>query len=276
MNERVSVARLFRESLLLKPTAYALTTGRLRTFILYFLMLNLIMFLPLTFSIYNMGGQASTLLGINARDNVDEQFIEALPEDCEILNQRLVCETDTVHQLTILNNETLINVFINVTDDETQFDQPNTLVLKETFFAFFTTTGNRFAQGYEAFEYLSFAELRTQSPEEAYDILFDNFYAAVRPFLILPMTLYLVGGLMFANVLLLLGLTGLAMLLRLANSDVPGYGRMLKLFILASTIPAMVNLGLGFAGLSAFSAIPYNFLTPLMAFLLYRKHKLAE
>lgn len=72
MSNRVRVAQIFRESLLVKPTAYELTRGRLRTFILYFIMLNLIMFLPLTFSIYNMGAEASALLGINARDNVTE------------------------------------------------------------------------------------------------------------------------------------------------------------------------------------------------------------
>jgi hypothetical protein len=47
---------------------------------------------------------------------------------------------------------------------------------------------------------------------------------------------------------------------------------MLKLFIIASTIPAIINLFIGFFGLSAFSSIVYNFLTPLLVFILYRRH----
>jgi hypothetical protein len=72
-------------------------------------------------------------------------------------------------------------------------------------------------------------------------------------------------------VILLFTLAGFAMLFKLTIYDLPKYVDMVKLFVLASTVPGIVNLIIGLFGLSAFSSLVYNFLTPFFVYVLYRR-----
>lgn len=273
MKKESWLARYFWYSFTLKSETLSFISGKFWRFGLYFLMLNVIMFLPLTFSIYNLGPEASFLLGVNVRNEIPDWFAHELPADCEIVNQRLTCETEEVFSYTVNYQGEAFSVVVNVDDQETAYDQPASLVFHETYFTFQLPSERRFVLTYQNFPYLSFEALQEMEREAAYTLFFDALYESIRPFVIVPLMVILVGGYIVANALLILGLSGFALLFRLNDGQLPHYPQMVKLFILASTLPSVVNLGLGFLGLSAFTAIPYNFLTPLMAFVLYRRHQ---
>jgi maltodextrin utilization protein YvdJ len=261
--------KIFKAGLSLSDQSFALLNGKFISFLGYFLILNLVMFIPLTFSIYQLDSSVQTLFGINVTPVLPDDLGLLLPADCEIVNQRLLCENDVETVITI-PLERPITVVINAQSDE--YDEAfDHLVLKETT-ASLRLNNARLELDYRGFGYVPFNELQTLEKEAVYTLFFDGFYASVRPFFALPMILILVGGYIALNVILLFGLSGFAMLFRLTISDLPAYKEMVKLFIIGSTIPAVINLIIGFFGLSAFSSLVYNFLTPLMVFILYRRH----
>lgn len=260
---------IFKAGIRLSDDSFSLFKGKLTTFLVYFLLLNLVMFIPLTFSIYQLDSSVQTLFGINVTSELPDDLGSQLPADCEIVNQQLRCEKpgETMIQIELNRPFTVvINAQSNAYDE--LFDH---LVLKEST-ASLRLNNARLELDYRGFSYLPFEDLRDQPKEEVYTLFFDGFYSSVRPFFALPMIFILVGGYIALNIVLLFGLTGFAMLFRLTISELPKYKDMLKLFIIGSTIPAVINLVIGFFGLSAFSSLVYNFLTPLMVFILYRKH----
>jgi len=261
--------KIFKAGLRLSEDAFDLLKGKLITFLIYFLLLNLIMFIPLTFSIYELDSSVQTLFGINVSGELPDDLGLQFPASCEIVNQQLICE-DPVETIIHIDLERPFTVVINAQSNAYD-DLPDHLVLKEST-ASFRLNNAALALDYRGFSYLPFSDLQTLDKEAVYTLFFEGFYASVRPFFALPLILILVGGYIALNIVLLFGLTGFAMLFRLTISELPPYKDMLKLFIIASTIPAIINLFIGFFGLSAFSSIVYNFLTPLLVFILYRRH----
>mgnify|MGYP000875620495 CR=1 FL=1 len=110
----------------------------------------------------------------------------------------------------------------------------------------------------------------------AADILFQDFFQSVKPIIILPIILMGVGVLFIANLFLVVMISALSMLFKFNQSNFPSYKNLIKLFMLASTIPAILNVFLGFLGLSAFTSLSYNFITPVIAFLMYRASRTKE
>lgn len=261
--------KIFKAGLTLSAQAFDLLQGKLSTFLLYFLMLNFIMFIPLTFSIYQLDSSVQTLLGINISQQLPEDLATFFPDNCEIVNQQLICE-DTEETIFEIALNRPLTVVINAQSDayDGLFDH---LVLKEST-ASLRLNNASLDLDYRGFSYLPFTDLSPLEADAIYTLFFDGFYQSVRPFFALPMIVILVGGYIALNIVLLLTLTGFAMLFRLTISELPKYKEMIKLFIIASTIPAAINLLIGFFGLSAFSSLVYNFLTPLMVFILYRRH----
>lgn len=261
--------KIFKAGIRLSDDSFSLFKGKLTTFLVYFLLLNLIMFIPLTFSIYQLDSSVQTLFGINVSSQLPDDLGSRFPTNCEIVNQQLRCEDtdETSFQIELGRPFTIV---INAQSDryDELFDH---LVLKEST-ASFRLNNARLDLDYRGFSYLPFEDLTEMEKEDVYTLFFDGFYSSVRPFFALPMIFILVGGYIALNIVLLFGLTGFAMLFRLTISELPDYKDMLKLFIIGSTIPAAINLVIGFFGLSAFSSLVYNFLTPLMVFILYRRH----
>ena len=264
------MVRLFKAGFTLSDRSFELFSKRLSLFLVYFLVLNLVMFIPLTFSIYQLDSSIQTLLGINVVSELPADLPTLLPSDCEIVNQQLQCESveETIFEIELTRPFTVV---INAQSDA--YDgRADHLVLKEST-ATLRLNNMPLNLDYRGFGYTPFDDLKTLEVDAVYTTFFDGFYPSVRPFFALPIMGVLVGGYIALNIVLLFGLTGFTMLFRLTLSDVPKYKEMLKLFIIASTIPALINLFIGFFGLSAFSSLVYNFLTPLMVFIMYRRHQ---
>lgn len=261
--------KILKAGITLSDQSFQLFQGKLITFLVYFFILNLVMFIPLTFSIYELDSSVQTLFGININEQLPDDLATLFPSSCEIVNQQLQC-ADAIETSFQVELNRAFTVIINAQSEayDHSFDH---LVLKEST-ASLRLNNAQLDLDYRGFSYLPFSDLESLSKEEVYTLFFDGFYGSVRPYFALPMILILVGGYIALNVVLLFGLSGFAMLFKLTISDLPNYKDMLKLFIIGSTLPAMINLFIGFFGLSAFSSIVYNFMTPLMVFILYRRH----
>lgn len=261
--------KILKAGITLSDQSFQLFQGKLITFLVYFFILNLVMFIPLTFSIYELDSSVQTLFGININEQLPDDLATLFPSSCEIVNQQLQC-ADAIETSFQVELNRAFTVIINAQSEayDHSFDH---LVLKEST-ASLRLNNAQLDLDYRGFSYLPFSDLESLSKEEVYTLFFDGFYGSVRPYFALPMILILVGGYIALNVVLLFGLSGFAMLFKLTISDLPNYQDMLKLFIIGSTLPAMINLFIGFFGLSAFSSIVYNFMTPLMVFILYRRH----
>jgi maltodextrin utilization protein YvdJ len=115
-----------------------------------------------------------------------------------------------------------------------------------------------------------FDSVMEENPEDAAAIIFEAFFQSVKRVFVLPLMLFVVGALFIMNLILITLLAALSMLFKFNQSNFPSYPNMIKLFMIASTIPALINVLLGFLGLSAFTSITYNFITPVIALLMYR------
>ena len=257
--------RLFKKAIAFSPDSFLLFTIPLRKFIAYFLLLNLIMFIPLTYSIFELDSSIQTLLGVQL---TSAEGLNQLPETCEIVNERLICETDETFTASFSVNDTPIQVIMNAPDSVNA--DPYQLIMREDT-AVLRLADATLDMDYRGFGYTPFSDLNALDDTATYTTLFDGFYASLRPFLALPLTFIFVGGYILTNVILLLTLSGFAMLFKLTIYDLPRYPNMIKLFVLASTVPGIINLVIGMFGLSAFSSLVYNFLTPFFAFLLYKR-----
>lgn len=256
---------IFKAALTFSKDSYALFDVSLTRFLAYFILINFIMFIPLTFSIYQLDTSIQTLLGIRLSEG---SGLADLPETCEIVNEELLCETDTVYTHTFSVNDQVITVLIN--ENANLEPEPYQLVMaKQT--AVLRLNDDSIPLDYRGFGYSPFSDLNATSTDAVYEHFFTGFYPSVRPFFALPLILVFVGGYILTNIILLFTLAGFAMLFKLTLYDLPRYKNMLKLFIIASTIPAIINLGIGLFGLSAFSSLVYNFLTPFFVYILYRK-----
>lgn len=263
MNKNIT---LFKKGLALKEDSFELFKWPLFTFFLYFLLLNLIMFIPLTYTIYELDESIQGLLGVQVSDTTG---LRNLPSECEIVNQRFICES--------VPSEPVI-IEINDVPFVLSFFEP--LEQGVSGIAFYETTAvlmitnNPLNLDYRGFGYTPFSDYSDLDTDQIYESLFEGFYPSIRPYIALPLIAVFVGGYIIANIILLFTLSALTMLFKLTISDFPTFKNTLKLFIIASTIPALINLIMGFFGLSAFSSLVYNFLTPIFVYILFRRHSL--
>lgn len=262
------ILTIFKGGLLLKASSFKRFDWPLRTYILYFLLLNLVMFIPLSFTIYELDESIQGLLGVQVTDTL---ALKDLDPSCEIVNQTFICEKDEIDDLIIeINDVPFIISFFKPLEQNV-----NGISFNETT-AEMIILDNSLNLDYRGFSYTPFVDFETMESNQIYDVLFEGFYPSVRPYIALPLILVFVGGYIITNIILLFTLSALTMLFKLTISDFPNFKNTLKLFIVASTIPAIINFGIGFFGLSAFSSLVYNFLTPLFVYILYRRYTLEE
>lgn len=237
-------------------------------FILYFLILNLLMMFPLSIAIINMEEVDYSRYGMDFAENIPDWLPSGLPANCEIINYELQCATDTVFEYDYINNGNNYHIYFNVSEYPT-FTTPNTLVFRESTFELIFSNGTMMEFTYGGFEYLDFGDLHDMSQEEASDLLFDSIFLSIKPEIILPLMAYTIGILLLTNFLLIIALATLSMMFKFTQSDFIKYKDMIKLMIIASTFPSFVNLGLNSFGMSAFTSISYNYITPIIAFFIY-------
>lgn len=272
MKNNVSFATIFKTALTKYQDVFDLFSASFIKVLVYFIVLNLMIVLPITMQLVNMEQPNYSRWGFTFHETVPEWLPNELPTHCVIVDQSLQCASTMVYEYDITNRDTTYRIYLNATDD-TVISTDNAFVFKDTTFDAYIN-GYEFTFYYRGFDYLDFEELHNESPENAADILYESLFQSIKPTLILPALIFFVGVLTLTNLILLLSLSGLAMLFGFNNSHFPSYPNMVKLMIFASTIPSFINLGLGFFGLSAFTSITYNLITPLIAYLMYRKSQL--
>lgn len=235
----------------------------------YFVFLNLLMFLPVSMNIVTMDDFNYSFWGMDFHEEVPEFIENELPSNCFIQNNHLECGTSEVYSFSIFNNETEWNVFLNERTT-TIHDEPKSLVFYYDFIKMNFDENTSFLLDYDHFNNLDFEQLNQLEPEERYDTLINNMFLSIKDVFTLPMVLMITAALMVMNAILLVTLSLISMLFKFNQSQFPCYRHMLKLFIIASTIPSIVNVVLGFRGLNPFTTIVYNIVTPIIAFLMYR------
>lgn len=235
----------------------------------YFIVINLMMLLPVSLAIVNMEDFNYERFGMNfTTTEIPDWIPNQLPTSCHINFNELDCGTDTIYQYTLQNREMEYAVLLNVPNDQEVTDD-NTIVFYQNWIDM-RIRGNVIRLTYSGFNGTNFENYHTMSQEEAATMLFEQFFQSVKQVIVLPLMIISIGALFLMNLILVTILALISMLFKFNQSNFPCYKNMVKLFMIASTIPAILNVFLGFLGLSAFTSLTYNFITPVLALLMYR------
>ena len=239
--------------------------------ILYFFILNLAMLFPLSYGIISMDEMNYNLIDFDITEDTPAWLPGDLPA-CSVSQMSLECDDDAVHIRYFDVMDQSYEIHFNVPGD-VMIDTPYTILFRDHDIIVNMRDDITLTLDYRGFDGLDFTNVNTMAQEEGARLMLNAFFNSVHPHIVLPLLIFMVGGLMAMNLLLLLIFSAITMFFRFMYGDVPPYHNTLKLFIIASSIPAVINLGLGFFGLSAFTSIIYNFLTPLIALVIYKKNK---
>ena len=239
----------------------------------YFVFLNLLMFLPVSMNIIQMDDFDYSFWGMDFHEEVPDFIENDLPDNCRIYNNLLQCGTSEVYSFSLFNNETEWNVYINEKDDVAH-NESNVVVMYYDGLLIRMSGEAEFILDYDHFNNTDFGQLNNLTPEERYDTLINMLFLTIKDVYTLPAILMITGVMMGMNLILLITISAISMLFKFNQSQFPSYKNMFKLFIIASTIPSLVNVALGFNGLNPFTTIVYNIVTPIIAFFMYRASRL--
>ena len=271
--KKMSFAKIFKASTYQFSNAFDVFNASLFKVFIYFLMLNLLMLLPITLQVASLDDFDYERFGMNfTTSEIPDWIPEELPTSCNIRNNYLDCGMDHIFEYKLVDKDTTYTIYFNVPSDVT-YNENNIIVFYHH--GIEVHIRNSVVRlTYVGFNGTDFADLSDMEKEQAAGILFENFYQSVKPILILPIILFGVGALFIANFTLVVLLAGITMLFSFNQSDFPKYKNMIKLLMIASTIPALINVILGFLGLSAFTSLTYNFVTPIIAFFMYKASRI--
>ena len=272
-NNKITFSNMFAWSLTKYSKVFDLFEAKLYKVILYFVLLNLMMFLPITMQVVNLEYIDYDRFGFTFAEDLPDWLPSGLPTHCKIDNYELLCASDYVYEYDIVNRDTTYHVYFNV-QDGVEINEDYAIIFYKSGFHMNLRDGIVLRLTYSGFGYTDFAEINQMSPEDASEILFESMFQSIKPAITLPIMLFFVGALTLMNMILILSLATLSMLFSFNQSNFPRYQDMIKLMIFASTIPSMINLGLGFFGLSAFTSISYNIITPILAYFMYKASRL--
>lgn len=270
---KITFSNMFAWSLIKHRKVFDLFDAKLYKVILYFIILNLMMFLPVTLQVVNLENLNYARYGFTFVEDLPDWLPSGLPTHCIIDNQELQCASDEVYEYDLVNRDTIYHIYFNV-EDGVEIDEDNTIIFYKTGFHMNFHDGIVLRLTYSGFEFTDFAEINQMSPEDASDILLESIFQSLKPAITLPIMLFFVGALTLMNIILIFGLATLTMLFSFNQSNFPRYQDMIKLMIFASTVPSIMNLALGFFGLSAFTSITYNIITPIIAYFMYKASRL--
>lgn len=235
----------------------------------YFFLLNLVMLFPLSLDVITLDNVSMETLGFSAEEDAPDWLPGELPS-CRVENLTLWCEDDQTEIYYLTFNEQTYEVHMNV-DDAVQIDEAHTLVFRHSSIDINLETVS-LTLDYRGFEGLDFESVRAMEKDAGATLMLEAFFESLRPVIVLPLLILSVGGIILMNAILLLIFNALTMLFKYLYAEVPSFGNTMKLFIIASTLPATVNFFLGWFGLSPFTAIVYNFATPIVALFIYKKN----
>lgn len=235
----------------------------------YFVFLNLLMFLPISMNIVTMDDFNYSFWGMDFHEEVPDFVENDFPGNCSISNNHLACGTSVVYSFSLYNNDTEWTVYLNE-KEEVLHEEDNVVVFYYDFIKIRFNNGSQFILDYDHFNNTDFNQLNSLTPEARYETLVNNLFLSIKDVFTLPAILMVTGALMAMNVILIVLITAISMLFKFNQSQFPSYMSMLKLFIIASTIPSLVNVILGFNGLNPFTTVVYNIVTPIIAFFMYR------
>lgn len=272
MNKK-SYTHMFRAGLYKFGDAFDVFEVSYLKVFLYFVIINLMMLLPLSISIMGMEDFDYARYGVNfTTTEIPDWIPSELPTSCEINFDRLNCGVDYIYEWELTNRERTFNVFFNVPDDQV-YTEDDTIIFRTTYIEV-RMNGGVLRLTYSGFNGTVFENYEDMTPEQASADLGEKFFQSLKRVVVLPLMLLAVGALFIMNLILVLSISGLSMLFRFNQSEFPCYKNMIKLFMIASTIPAILSLILGFAGMSAFTSLTYNFITPIIAWLMYRSSRI--
>ena len=266
---KITFTKIFKASTYSFQDAFDVFNASLLKVFVYFVFLNLMMLLPISIGVVSLNDFDYERFGMNfATTEIPEWLPGEIPTSCEIYNGSLDCGIDHIFEYDLVGTRRTTKVYFNVPNDQF-IDENNTVVFYHD--AIYVTLNNSVVRlSYIGFEGTDFAELHEMEQADAAAIIFENFYQSVKPVIILPIILMAIGALFIANLVLIVLVSLLSMLFSFGQSNFPKYQNMLKLFMMGSTIPALINIILGFLGLSAFTSLTYNFITPIIVLLMYR------
>jgi maltodextrin utilization protein YvdJ len=269
MSSKIGLMRLFRAGVYRFSDAFAIHHISLFKAFLYFVLINLMMLMPVSLQIMNLSDFDFERFGMNfTSTEIPEWIPDELPAGCIINFNELDCGHDLVYTYYLENNGTMYTILFNV-DNDTVIETDNTIIFYQNWIDM-RVRGSVVRLTYEGFNGMVFDSVMEENPEDAAAIIFEAFFQSVKRVFVLPLMLFVVGALFIMNLILITLLAALSMLFKFNQSNFPSYPNMIKLFMIASTIPALINVLLGFLGLSAFTSITYNFITPVIALLMYR------
>lgn len=266
---RITYSNMFYWSIFNFKRVFDLFDASLLKAYSYFVLLNLIAFIPITYQLMTIETIDYARFGMDFTENLPEWLPSELPSGCEFIDHELLCLTDDVFEYDVMNNETNYHIMLNVADG-TNITSENTIIFYKTGFKMNFTNSNMLRLTYRGFDNVDFADLQNMEQQEAADILIDGMFNSIKPTLVLPLIIFFVGSFIVMNFILIATIAALSMMFSFNQNDFPCYKNMLKLMIFASTIPSVANLVLGFYGLSAFTAIAYNIATPIIAYFMYK------
>ena len=266
---KITFVKIFKASTYRFSEAFDVFNAKFIKVFVYFVFLNLMMLLPITLQVTNLDDFDYERFGMNfTTTEIPEWIPSGIPTSCVIENGYLDCGMDHIFEYELVDRDKTYTVYFNVPSDVT-YDEDNIIVFYHHGINV-NIRGNVLRLTYIGFNGTDFEDFESMTQAESADILFKNFYQSFRPVIVLPIILMGIGVLFIANLFLVVVLSSLSMLFSFNQSQFPKYVNILKLMMMASTIPALINVLLGFAGLSAFTSLTYNFITPIIAFFMYR------
>lgn len=272
---KISFTKIFKASTFSFEDAFDVFNARFIKVFIYFVFLNLMMLLPVTLQVSDMNNFDYARFGMKfTTTEIPEWISDGIPTSCKIANNYLDCGMDQIFEYELVDRDKTYTVYFNVPSDVT-YDEENVIVFYHHGIDV-NIRGNVVRLTYIGFNGVDFEDFESMTKEETAGILFEDFYQSVKPIIILPIILMGVGALFVANLMLVVMIAALSMLFSFNQSEFPKYHNMVKLFMIASTIPALINVILGFMGLSAFTSLTYNFITPVLAFFMYRASRLKK
>ncbi len=270
---KVTFSKIFGNSISKFSNVFDLFDASLFKVIMYFVLLNLMMFLPITIQVVNMENLDYSRYGFTMTEDLPDWLPSGLPTHCVIDSVQLQCLNNDVFEYDIVNRDTTYHIYFNV-QDGVKIDEANTIIFYRSGINLNIGESSVIRLTYSGFGYVDFDEINRMDPEVASEILFEGLFQSLKPVIILPIILMFVGVLTLTNIILIFSIGSLSMLFKFNQSEFPRYQDMIKLMIFASTIPSIINLVLGFLGLSAFTSISYNIITPIIAYFMYKASRM--
>ena len=135
----------------------------------------------------------------------------------------------------------------------------------------FVEQGRQYDLSYGEYEGTNFGQLRQMDVASGYEGVFAPFAKSLKPLLIVPFIMgnYQTGILTFFIYTFVVA--ALSMLFKFGHTSFISYKEVLNIMIYSGTIPSIISLIIGLIISPAFTTIIFNFGTPLIAFVVYRK-----